>query len=211
MSAASGYHRRMTRRIAVAALVGVVVGALSLLVPMDPTARVLAGVSAALLAYSLPLIVLFVRLDAAGTADHFDRVDPSRSESELLVVLASLAGLVAVGVMLIHGGTASEAALALLTVAAAWCAVHTTYALLYAKHYLAAEPGCITLQGSEDGPRFSDFAYLSFTLGMTYAVSDTDLRTPAVRRMVWGHTMLAYLFGTVVIATALNLVVSLAG
>lgn len=56
----------------------------------------------------------------------------------------------------------------------------------------------------------SDFAYLSFTLGMTYQVSDTDLTTPAVRRIVWAHTMLSYLFGTVIIAASINLIASLA-
>ena len=59
-------------------------------------------------------------------------------------------------------------------------------------------------------PRLSDFAYLSFTLGMTYQVSDTDLKTPAVRRLVLRHTLLSYLFGTVIVAATINLVVGLA-
>lgn len=112
--------------------------------------------------------------------------------------------------MLVRGRTVPDAALTLLTVAAGWLAVHTTYTLRYAKHYLAGEPGCIDFHGSHGRPQLSDFAYLSFTLGMTYQVSDTDLKTPTVRRMVWGHTMLSYLFGTIIIASSISLLVSLA-
>ncbi|QIM22078.1 DUF1345 domain-containing protein [Phycicoccus sp. HDW14] len=99
--------------------------------------------------------------------------------------------------------------LAVLAVAAGWLAVHTVYALRYARHWFVNEPGCVDFPG--DGPpRLSDFVYLSFTLGMTYQVSDTDLRTPAVRRLVLRHTLLAYLLGTVVVAATINLVVGLA-
>ena len=213
MPAVSGtlhYHRRMTVRLLAAAGVGVLVGLGSVLLPVAAAARVLAGVCAALLAYSLPLLALFVRLDETETRRHFAQVDPTRSETEMLVVLGALSGLVPVAVMLVRGRTVPEAALTLLTVAAGWLAVHTTYTLRYAKHYLAAEPGCIDFPGSQGHPLLSDFAYLSFTLGMTYQVSDTDLKTPTVRRIVWGHTMLSYLFGTIVIASAISLLVGLA-
>ena len=210
-AAAHHYHRRMTLRLGAAGLLGTAVGLASLALDVDPATRVLLGVCTALLAYSLPLLVVFVRLDEDETEQRFARVDPSRSEMELLVVLGALAGLAAVGVLMVRSRSVPEAALCLLTVAAAWLAVHTTYTLRYAKHYLAAEPGCIDFQGSDGHPRLSDFAYLAFTLGMTYQVSDTDLTTPAVRRLVWGHTMLSYLFGTVIVAASINLLVSLAG
>ena len=200
----------MTVRLLLAAAVGVTVGLAAILVPLAATARVLAGVCAALLAYSIPLLVLFGRLDESETKRHFAQVDPSRSETELLVILGALSGLIPVAVMLVRGRSVTEAALTLLTVSASWLAIHTTYALRYAKHYLAGQPGCIDFPGSQGRPRLSDFAYLSFTLGMTYQVSDTDLTTAAVRRMVWGHTILSYLFGTVIIASSVSLLIGLA-
>jgi len=69
--------------------------------------------------------------------------------------------------------------------------------------------GFIDFNG-DGAPRLSDFAYLAFTLGMTYQVSDTDLRTPEVRRLVLRHTLLSYVFGTVIVAATINLVVGLA-
>jgi uncharacterized membrane protein len=59
-------------------------------------------------------------------------------------------------------------------------------------------------------PRYSDFAYLAFTLGMTFQVSDTDLKTPVIRSTALRHALLSYLFGAVILATTINLVSGLA-
>ena len=56
----------------------------------------------------------------------------------------------------------------------------------------------------------SDFAYLAFTLGMTYQVSDTALRTSQVRKIVLAHTLISYVFGAVIIAASINLLAGLA-
>lgn len=98
-----------------------------------------------------------------------------------------------------------EAALTLATVITAWLLVHTMYVLRYTRHYYNAEPGSVDFN-TEAPPRFSDFAYLSFTLGMTYQVSDTDIKTPALRKIVLFHTLLSYVFGTGIIAATINLV-----
>lgn len=45
---------------------------------------------------------------------------------------------------------------------------------------------------------------------MTYQVSDTSVSTKATRRIILFHTMLSYVFGTCIIASALNLVIGLA-
>lgn len=55
-------------------------------------------------------------------------------------------------------------------------------------------------------PRFLDFAYLSFTVGMTFQVSDTDLKTDAIRTTVLRQALLSYLLGAIVLATTINLV-----
>ena len=58
-------------------------------------------------------------------------------------------------------------------------------------------------------PRYVDFAYLAFTIGMTFQVSDTDLQTPAIRATALRHALLSYLFGAVIVATTVNLVAGL--
>ena len=58
----------------------------------------------------------------------------------------------------------------------------------------------IDFHQNED-PSYVDFAYFSVGLGMTYQVADTDVGSTAIRRIVIGQTMLAYLFGAVILAT----------
>jgi uncharacterized membrane protein len=50
---------------------------------------------------------------------------------------------------------------------------------------------------------------MAFTIGMTYQVSDTNVRTPDVRATVLRHGLLSFLLGAVVLATTVNLVASL--
>jgi uncharacterized membrane protein len=44
---------------------------------------------------------------------------------------------------------------------------------------------------------------------MTYQVADTDVRDNGIRRIVIAQTLLAYLFGAIILATIINLVTSL--
>lgn len=43
-----------------------------------------------------------------------------------------------------------------------------------------------------DRPAYSDFAYLSFTIGMTFQVSDTDIGSKQIRRTALRHAWLAF-------------------
>ena len=60
-------------------------------------------------------------------------------------------------------------------------------------------------------PDYGDFAYLAFTLGMTYQVSDTDLTTRPVRMTALRHALLSFLLGAIILAITINLVASLLG
>jgi uncharacterized membrane protein len=44
---------------------------------------------------------------------------------------------------------------------------------------------------------------------MTYQVSDTSLRSSRTRRTVLSHALVAYLFGVVIVAGAINLIAGL--
>lgn len=181
-----------------------------------PEASLLIGFSVGALAFSVPFLVVAMRHDADTTRQYVDGLGESRSIVDTLVVVAALCGLGAVGTMLLsgsqdqpNGARVFDLVWSVVAVASAWVLVHTSYVLRYAKHYVNVEPGCIDFGGRGE-PVMSDFAYLSFCLGMTYQVSDQQMTTPAVRRIVFWHTLLSYVFGTVVIASTINLVVGLA-
>jgi uncharacterized membrane protein len=62
---------------------------------------------------------------------------------------------------------------------------------------------------NEAAPDYADFAYLAFTIGMTFQVSDTDLTSKAMRRTALRHALISYLFGAVIIGLIINVVASL--
>jgi uncharacterized membrane protein len=74
--------------------------------------------------------------------------------------------------------------------------------------YYGDQPGGIDFNES-DQPRYTDFAYVSFTIGMTFQVSDTDLRTKEIRTTALQHALLSYVFGAMIIATTINLIAGL--
>ncbi|HZQ30549.1 MAG TPA: DUF1345 domain-containing protein [Mycobacterium sp.] len=154
------------------------------------------------------------RMDAAATKSHATREDPTRSYSDTLVVSASVASLVGVGYLLAagraHGAEAEiAAAVGFASVVAAWFAVHTVYSLRYARFYYTGETGGIEFNQQEP-PAYVDFAYLGFTIGMTYQVSDTALKATAVRSTALRQAILSYLLGAVVLAITINLIAGLA-
>jgi uncharacterized membrane protein len=83
------------------------------------------------------------------------------------------------------------------------------YARLF---YGGDEPGGIDFhEGDDYRPDYGDFAYLAFTLGMTYQVSDTDLVDRPVRMAALRHALMSFLLGAIILAITINLVASLLG
>lgn len=154
------------------------------------------------------------RMSPAEARDHASREDPSLALADLVVVGACVAFLAAVAMALVkagsaHGGTkAYLIGIALLSVALSWAQVHTVFTLRYARIYYSPPVGGIDFN-EEERPAYLDFAYLAFTIGMTFQVSDTNLTAKAVRRTALRHALLSYLFGAVILGLAINVVGSL--
>ncbi len=157
------------------------------------------------------------RLDATGTQELARREDPTRAATDLLMLTASVASLGAVGVVVYESSRATTglakgalAGLAIASVAVSWALVHTLFTLRYARLYYSGEPGGIDFNES-DPPRYSDFAYLSFTIGMTFQVSDTNLTDKVIRATALRQELLSYLFGAIILASTINLIDGLGG
>ena len=154
-------------------------------------------------------------MDAPTTKDHAYREDPTRTMSEVLLVLASLASLVVTVFVLVltsgEGGVESDilGGVAILSVVLSWFLIHTLYTLRYAVLFYSGRQGGIDFNQVEP-PAYGDFAYLAFTIGMTFQVSDTNISTSAIRMAAIRHALLAYLFGAVILATLVNLVAGFA-
>jgi uncharacterized membrane protein len=152
-------------------------------------------------------------MDADQTRVWSTREDPTRWLADAVVLSASVASLGGVGYVVAagsrSGGEAFPAAIVgILTVAASWFAVHTLFTVHYARLYYSGDPGGINFHDPEP-PRFRDFAYVAFTVGMTYQVSDTEINLTSIRSTVLRQALVSYLLGAVVLAVTINLIAGL--
>jgi uncharacterized membrane protein len=157
---------------------------------------------------------VFLPMDGASTKAHARADDVSRPTADLLLVVASVASLIAVGYTLLVAGSrhgtreAVLIGLAVVSVSLGWMVVHTVYMLRYAGAYYGDPIGGVDF-GGDTQPDYRDFAYLALTIGMTYQVSDTNLQTKTFRHMALRHALLSYLFGAVIVGVTINVVGSL--
>ena len=204
--------RAALREAMIATLLGVVVG-VAVTLATSPSMGLLLGWDCVAVVYTGRLAFVLLRQDAEQTSLRASTTDLDRVATDVALLAAAVASLVAVAVLLTRGQPGDVAqtlriGLSLVSVGASWAMVHTIYTLRYAALYYG-RPGRGIDFNSAEPPTYRDFAYLAFTIGMSYAVSDTNVRSPEIRRAVLRHSLLSYLFGTGILATTINLVASL--
>jgi len=201
------------RRVTVALVAGIVIAA-ALFWFTRPVIAVLVGWDGAAAIYLLWAWAAVWRLDASETRDLAAREALTGVVMELVVVDAGIASLVAVGLAMLRAGHATGSTkgmllgVGVLSVALSWAVVHTVFTLRYARAYYSAPPGGIEFNEPEP-PTYQDFAYFSFTVGMTFQVSDTNITAKPVRSLALRHALLSYLFGAIILAVAINVFASL--
>ena len=174
----------------------------------------LAGWTAIAIVSVVWLLIVCWPMDATQTREHAISEDPGRAAARVIAVVGSVISLGAVVAVLVgsHGSTSNAvplAVFAILAVTSSWALIQVDYMLRYAHRYYSSDA-----DGARRGidfnqdpdPEYSDFGYFSVGLGMTYQVADTDVTTNEIRRIVIAQTLLAYLFGAVILATVINLV-----
>lgn len=159
-----------------------------------------------------------LRLDAAGTRRSAVGQDPGRIGVDAVILGACAVSLIGVGALLFDGGVGASAGvvamLGLLSVISAWAMMHFVFATRYAAMYYAAaqKDGSRLIDfNTDEDPRFVDFVYFSATIGVSYAVSDTDVSSSAVRAVLVLHAVFSFFLSTVVLASTVKLVLQLAG
>jgi uncharacterized membrane protein len=222
LPAPTHYHRLLgwrapaLQRAVIVMAIGAVVG-VGLVFVTSWQMAVIAGWDAAMAVFIGAVWPIILRANGEKTARLATREDETHGEATTLLVGGSAASLLGVGFALglasrSHGTTRGLLiAVAVLTVALSWTTMNTVYTLRYAHlDYHPRDDGVDF--GESEGrhrPAYRDFAYLAFTIGMTYQVSDTTVRSSRIRRTVLAHAVLSYLFGVVIVAGAVNLIASL--
>jgi uncharacterized membrane protein len=206
-----GMHAPDLRRSATILVIGVIV-TVALRAVTDWRMSLVLGWDAAALTFLLTTWSLIVRADGPLTQRLATREDTTRPVSDALLIAASVASLLGVGFALHVAGTQSGSqqilliGLAVATVALSWLLANTVYTLRYAHLHFAAPAGIDIPEGADQPASYLDFAYVAFTIGMCYQVSDTTLRTPRIRRTALAHAMLSYIFGVAIVAGSVNLI-----
>jgi len=201
-------------RLAVVAIVGLIAGTVATFFAPWQFAALVAWDTAAF------VFVLWVWLTVGNyspeeTRSHATREDTNRVSTSLIIIAASLASLVGTGLDLVKASAAHDAGRAaltvigLVTISLSWIVVHTVFALHYAHEFYTEPVGGIDFKSDDEVPDYRDFAYVAFTIGMTFQVSDTDIQTRTIRRTALRHALLAYLFGAIILAVAINLIAGL--
>jgi uncharacterized membrane protein len=170
------------------------------------------GVTALLI--GLAIWPRILRMDAEQTKANARGEDFSRVSADLVLLVASVASLIAIFFLVDEAGRrhgAAKVTLAVLAVAVvvlSWLLVQTVYTVRYGDLYYGDPIGGIDFN-DDDPPNYYDFLYLAFTIGMTYQVSDTTLKTRVVRKTAIRQALLSFLFVTVILAVTINVVASL--
>ena len=99
-----------------------------------------------------------------------------------------------------------------LSVLLIWMTLHHGFAVHYASLHFREKSG---LSGGVNEPIFAfpgghppvffDFAYVSYTVGMTFEMSDVGARTTEVRKIVVVQSLLAFLYTTIAISAFISL------
>jgi uncharacterized membrane protein len=111
-----------------------------------------------------------------------------------------------------------QLALSLTTVALGWFTIHTMTALHYAHLYWRPEDDPKTKGKRHQGLEFPggtepgvyDFLYFAFVTGMTAQTSDVAITSTPMRKFNLVHGIVSFFFNTVLVAAAVNVVISLA-
>jgi uncharacterized membrane protein len=148
--------------------------------------------------------------------------DTSRFLIFLFVVAASFISLFAIIFLLQNTphiskrGLSLDILLSFLSVLCSWTLIHTLFTLRYAHLYYSRKyhsniKGEETFDSGLDFPNrkepdYLDFAYFSFVIGMTFQVSDVQITSTRIRRLVLVHGLLSFIYNTIIVALSINIV-----
>lgn len=164
--------------------------------------------------------IVFFSTPAEAVRTQAQQQDESRSGIFVLVLSAVCASLL--GILLLMRPTGDPVvrkelhrAISLLGIALSWNLLHTLFTVHYAHRYYTdpdaapdAQIGGLDFPG-EKRPDYLDFAYFSFIIGMTFQVSDVSISARPLRRFVLLHSLLSFVFNTIVVALTISVLSNL--
>lgn len=200
---------------------GVVAGLVTLI--LSRSMALVVGVNVFFVAYLALTALAAPKLTAEFLKKHAAEEDAPAGFILLVMFAAVVVSAVSLFLVLWGGSDLAPVQLGLgvTSVVLGWFATHTMWALHYAfEYYQAPEAsagkgkkdavvGGLDFPGDDD-PDGIAFIYFSYVVGMTAQTSDTEVTSNAMRKLVTLQGVFSFFFNTVLVAAAVNIVVSLA-
>ena len=164
---------------------------------------------------ALYLLLVYIMMVRCGLA-HIKRNAVLQDDGRFLILLVTALGAFAsIAAIVFELGASHRSvpalALATVTIALSWAAVHTTFALHYAhEFYRGAKPGGLQFPSGDQHEHadYWDFVYFSFVIGMTAQVSDVGITDKTIRRTATVHGIISFVFNTALVALMVNIAAS---
>jgi uncharacterized membrane protein len=199
--------------------VATIVSAVLMPIHMEPMTRVMIGWDIFSICMLIISLVIFTSMRPRQIRLLAKQEDAGRIVVFGIVLATTIGSLTGVTVLLGNKefllGKGLETFIYIAGVICSWFLLHTIftyrYALLYyGDHPLDPDLHTVGLQiPNELWPDYLDFAYFSFVIGMTFQVSDIEISSRTIRRVALMHGILSFLFNTVIVALAINVVLDL--
>lgn len=157
--------------------------------------------------------IVLLTLPVSTIRRNASKEDGSKLFVFIMIILTSLAGMLAVLLLIMNGDNAEKKDLSFLLIAVSgmvlsWAIVHTLFTFHYAHLFYGGKKkeGGLEFPGDEKEPDYLDFAYFSFVIGCTFQVSDVEISYRKIRRLAFVHGLLAFILNTFVVALSINII-----
>ena len=208
------------QRFLISVILAVVAYLLLLTIPVEVIIRIMIAWSVFALSYIITSCIVFFTHSSMDIRKHSKQEDGSRIFVFLLVVIASFASLFTVLLLMLSQNTKDTPEAIFIPVAVScmlfsWLMVHTIFTFHYAHLYYGDDANDSSKHAEglefpgEKKPDYIDFAYFSFVIGMTFQVSDTNVTSRSIRRLVLLHGLLSFGLNTFVVALTINIIAGL--
>jgi uncharacterized membrane protein len=210
---------RARPRLLGAALVGIVVyGAVRTMLGESIAVTTLVAWNTGALLYLLLAWHTMATTPVQGIRDRAPGQDEGRIAILVLVVLAALAVLLAVGTQLslvkdLHGPVrTAHVSLAALTVFTSWLFTQALFALHYAHDFymcrVEGAPDPLAFPGTPD-PGYADFFHFACVIGAAAQTADISFNGSVLRPVGTLHCILSFFFNATLLALSINLAAGL--
>lgn len=199
------FRRHM--RFLVAFGLGLTVWTVTSAMALDPVLRVLIAANSYFVVYLVLLLRLTLTTSVDGLRRHAEADDEGSVLILMLAIVAVAVSMTAIFLVLNRPESLPVALFALAAAPLGWALTHILVAYRYAHLFYSASPDAglaFPDAARQAPPGVWDFLYFSFTIGMTAQVSDVEVNTVQMRKVVLLHSIGSFFYNTVILALAVN-------